>query len=68
MNFDPTSRYYGPFIITPEDYKKLKQDTSFLKLLSAISFENSAVQNRGQRAENSMKSLLNFLERELKNK
>jgi hypothetical protein len=68
MNFNPTSRYYGRFIITPEDYNILKQDTNFLKLLSAIAFENSAVQDRGQKADKSMKSLISFLERELKKK
>ena len=68
MDFDLSSRYYGHFIITPKDYKIIKQDTNFLKLLSAIAFENSAVQNRGQKAEKSMKSLISFLETELKNK
>lgn len=66
MNFDLSSRYYGNFIITPEDYKILKNDSNFLKLLAAIAFENRAVQDRGIRTENNMRSLLSFLEHEIK--
>jgi hypothetical protein len=66
MNFSPTEKYYGDFKISQEDYNKLKNDPSFLKLLSAIAFENSAVQNRGQRAKQSIILVLKSIEKELK--
>lgn len=65
MNFEPTTKQYGIFIITNEDYKKLKHDTCFFKLLAAIAFENSAVKDRGEKAEKNMRSLLSFLENEI---
>lgn len=65
MNFDLSSKYYGNFIISIEDYKKLKEDSNFLKLLSAIAFENSAVHDRGKKTEKHMRSLLSFLENEI---
>ncbi|OUR94435.1 hypothetical protein A9Q87_02005 [Flavobacteriales bacterium 34_180_T64] len=65
MHFEPTLKYYGKFEITNEDYKKLKHDTSFFKLLAAIAFENSAVQDRGKKTEAKMRSLLTFLENEI---
>tara|TARA_R110001583_G_scaffold73483_3_gene204428 strand:+ start:1039 stop:1803 length:765 start_codon:yes stop_codon:yes gene_type:complete len=68
MNFDIGATFYGKFIITNEDYKKLKQDSSFLKLLAAITFENSSVQNRGEKTEKSMRMLLSFLENEINQK
>ncbi len=68
MHFDLDATYYGNFEISPEDYQKLKSDTTFLKLLTAIAFENSAVQNRGKRIEQSIISLLNELEEELLSK
>jgi hypothetical protein len=68
MHFDLDAFYYGDFEISHEDFQKLKSDTTFLKLLSAIAFENSAVQNRGKRIEQSIISLLNELEEELLSK
>ncbi|MGB5420134.1 DUF6090 family protein [Algibacter sp.] len=65
MKFALTDKYYGAFYISAEDYKTLQKDSSFLKLLSAIAFENSAVQNRGERTEASIISLLEFLQKEL---
>ena len=65
MHFDLDAFYYGDFEISHEDFQKLKNDTTFIKLLSAIAFENSAVQNRGKRIEQSIISLLNELEEEL---
>jgi hypothetical protein len=65
MNFNPSSKFYGEFIITNEDYKILKQDSNFLKLLAAIAFENSAVHDRGEKTEKNMRSLLSFLENEI---
>ncbi|MFZ1704784.1 MAG: hypothetical protein WAT79_10595 [Saprospiraceae bacterium] len=68
MNFDLTSRWYGNFFITPEDYTNLKKDSSFTKLLAAIEFENSAVQNRGLRTARNIESLMKALQSELKNR
>ena len=65
MNFNPSSKYYGKFIITNEDYKTIKNDSNFLKLLAAIAFENSAVHDRGKKTEKNMRSLLSFLETEI---
>jgi hypothetical protein len=65
MNFSPTKRYYGNFLITLKDYKTLKNDTEFLKLLSAISFENSAIKNRGEKTEKNMRNLLHLLNNEI---
>ena len=68
MHFDLDALYYGNFEISHEDFQKLKSDTTFLKLLSAIAFENSAVQIRGKRIEQGIISLLHALEEELLSK
>ncbi len=68
MNFAPTPKYYGEFIITIEDYKKLQKDNAFYKLLSAITFENMAVRDRGQKAEVAIKALIKFIQFELESK
>jgi len=65
MHFDKDAYYYGNFEISNEDFKKLKRDVTFLKLLSAITYENSAVQIRGKRVEQDIISLLHKLEEEL---
>ena len=68
MHFDLDALYNGDFEISHEDFQKLKSDTTFLKLLSAIAFENSAVQIRGKRIEQGIISLLHALEEELLSK
>ena len=68
MFFNPTKRYYGDFKISQEDYNKLRNDPTFLKLLSAIAFENSAQQNRGERTEQGIFLLLKSIEKELSSK
>lgn len=65
-NFDSRATWYAKYLITQEDYNKLRSDESFSKLLSAIAFENSAVQNRAQRTERHIINLLQFIEEELK--
>ena len=65
MYFDPSLKYMGNFKISQEDYDKLKNDTTFFKLLSAIAFENSTVQNRGKRTEKGIISLLKAIKKEL---
>lgn len=68
MHFDLDTFYNANFEISHEDYQKLKSDTNFFKLLSAILFENSSVQNRGKRIEQGIISLLHALEEELLSK
>ncbi len=65
MKFNRNEVYYGDFLISEEDYMKLKYDAEFNKLLSAIAFENSAIQNRATRIEKSIILLLKALKDEL---
>ncbi|WP_250433958.1 DUF6090 family protein [Hanstruepera flava] len=64
-NFDAKATWYSKFLITQKDYERLRKDESFIKLASAISFENSTLQNRAQRTERHIKNLLQFIEEEL---
>jgi hypothetical protein len=59
-------RYIRKNLITLNDYKTLKNDAEFSKLLSAIAFENSAVQNRGAKTEKNMRNLIDLLDNEIK--
>ncbi|RRQ50230.1 hypothetical protein DZC72_06610 [Maribacter algicola] len=71
MNYDINnpSAYYGfYFDISKEDYQKLKKDSKFIKLLNAIAFENSTIQSRGKRVENSILELIDKITIELQNK
>ena len=54
------------FTISDDDYKKLKNDSTFFKLLNAIAFENRAIQSRGKRIKNSLEALIDKIEVELK--
>ncbi|MTE27853.1 DUF6090 family protein [Winogradskyella ouciana] len=65
MQFNLSRKYYGDFKISQEDYNKIRTDDAFLKLLSAIAFENAAVQNRGEGVIKNIESLLNSIEKEL---
>ena len=65
MIYNPKLYTRIEFQISQEDYLKMQNDDSFIKLLYAISFENSAVQERAKRTENSILSLLQLLEKEL---
>ncbi|MCF7560919.1 DUF6090 family protein [Sabulilitoribacter multivorans] len=70
MNFDKNHEinFHGfYFNINNEDYQTLKGDSKFSKLLSAIAFENKAIQNRGLRIESSILTLINKIETELEN-
>ena len=68
MYFDQSIAHFGDFRISQEDYDKLRKDEAFLKLLTAIAFENSAVQDRGKRAAQGIISLLESIEKELSGK
>ena len=65
MHFDKDVFHNGNFEISHKDYQKLKSDTTFLKLLSAISFENSAVQIRAKKIAQEIYSLMSLLNEEL---
>lgn len=70
MNFDNNQNlnYHGfYFEISNEDYQKLKNDSKFFKLLSAIKFENKAIESRGKRIEKSILTLIDKIEVELEN-
>ena len=54
------------FTISDDDYKKLKNDSTFFKLLNAIAFENRAIQSREKRIKNSLVALIDKIEVELK--
>lgn len=64
-NFDANATWYAMFYITQEDYDKLRADESFLKLASAIAFENSTLQHRAIRTEKQIIDLLEFIGNEL---
>ena len=68
MYFDPSIEHFAEFKITQEDYDKLRNDKAFSKLLTAIAFENSAVQDRGKKAARGIISLLESIEKELSGK
>jgi hypothetical protein len=68
MHFNASIAHFGEFMISQEDYSKLRNDQAFSKMLSAIAFENSAVQDRGQKAARGIISLLNSIEQELSEK
>ena len=65
FGLDLANKFYGSFYISEEDFKKLQSDTTFDKLLSAIAFENSGVQNRAKRTETIIINLMEFLKDEL---
>ena len=62
----PDLKFLGILEISSSDFMKLKNDTSFIKLLHAIKFENSVVQNRAQRIERSIIDVSGMLKEELK--
>jgi hypothetical protein len=68
MNFDTEYTYCMTFDISEKDYDRMRKDQDFLKLLSAIKLENSAVMNRGQRVENNIETLLSLIAAELSSK
>jgi len=63
---EPTRKFvpavYGITLPTQKDYDKLRTDESILKLLSAIAYIHSSVQNRALRTEMHIKNLLIFIE------
>ncbi|MFC4721693.1 hypothetical protein ACFO5O_05150 [Geojedonia litorea] len=71
MYFDKTKdpSFYGLYFeISLEDYQKLKSDSKFLKLITAIAFENKTIQDRAKRVEASINALISNIEVELEKK
>lgn len=70
MYFNEQNSMYqhGLFFETnTEDYLKLKEDKSFLKLITAISFENEIIKSRAKTVENNIIELIENISIELKN-
>jgi len=56
------------FVITNEDYQKLRSDTQFVKLIHAIIYENSAIVNRASLMEEMILKLITMIDEELKSR
>lgn len=66
QSFDPKLKYYARFEISQKGFDSLKNDKSFEKLVTAIALENSQVKDRAQRVKNSIKSLIEAINKEAK--
>ncbi|MGB5370728.1 MAG: DUF6090 family protein [Flavobacteriaceae bacterium] len=62
----PELTFFGHYRIGSKDYAIIKKDADFTKLLYAIAFDNTLVQNRAHRVENGIESLSFEIEKELK--
>ena len=65
---NPDLPYFGLYKISMEDYSTIRDDTDFSRLLYAVEFENALVQDRAQRVERAIESLINEIENELESK
>ncbi|WCO02721.1 DUF6090 family protein [Psychroserpens ponticola] len=65
-SYDANQTYYVMHEISQEDFSILKKDKAFIKVVSAIAFENSSVKNRAERVESSILSLITALDKEIK--
>lgn len=61
----PELVFFGHLHISQADYLKLKMDPGFSRLLHAINFGNTLVQNRAQRVEKGIQSLIDEIKTEL---
>ena len=68
MQFRTDLNYYAEFQISSEDYKKLRNDETFQKLVSAIAFENNGVLYRAQKIERRILTILSQIKNELEKK
>lgn len=64
----PELQFFGLYKISPEDYERLKNDANFSKLLYAVAFDNTLVQNRAQSVERGIESLILDIKNELESK
>jgi len=56
---------FGEYLISQEDYIKIKNDALFLKFVRAIAFENYLVQRRARRIEMNIAEAIDILKAEL---
>ena len=61
----PELQFFGHQKINIEDYKVLKEDSNFTKLLFAVAYDNTLVQNRARLVEHGIESLILEIEHEL---
>lgn len=61
----PELLFMAQFQITQDDFIQIKQDASFIKLIHAISMQNSLVKNRAERTEKKIKELMAQINNEL---
>jgi hypothetical protein len=64
----PELLFFGHYQISSIDYLMIKKDADFPKLLYAIAFDNTLVQNRAHRVERGIESLIFEIEKELDTK
>jgi len=56
---------FGNYFISREEYVKLKNDSSFLKLVHAIAYENALVQKRARTLAKNISDVIILLKYEL---
>lgn len=61
----PELKFFGHYQISPAEYLKIKNDANFSRLLYATEFDNTLVQDRAQRVERGIESLISEIENEL---
>jgi hypothetical protein len=64
----PELYFFGHYEISLADYLNIKNDSIFSKLVYAIAFDNELIQNRAQRNERRIESLIFRIENELATK
>ena len=64
----PGLYFFGHYQISSIDYLMIKKDVMFTKLLYAIVYDNTLVQNRAHRVERGIESLIFEIENELETK
>ena len=67
-NARPDLQFFGHYKISSSNYSMLKKDANFSRLLYAIAFDNTLVQNRAYRVKRGIESLIVEIENELKAK
>ncbi|WP_445384911.1 DUF6090 family protein [Robiginitalea sp. IMCC44478] len=67
-NARPELLFFGHYQISSSNYLMLKRDANFSRLLYAIAFDNTLVQNRAYRVKSGIESLIVEIENELKAK
>ena len=66
FEFDLDNTYYWKAKISFDDYKRILNDESFMKVLTAIKSENQQVLSRASRVANSIEKQLNYINNEIR--